>query len=120
MRHKKSKILNIPFFARKNISKIMLLNFIKSNGNISTTKHKAKILKSLTDSFIYHCKKNSENNLKFIKFLEKYGPSFVNYSKQISDFILNWPNKAGGYSRIIKLGHRSGDGAKKSILKLIV
>jgi large subunit ribosomal protein L17 len=83
---------------------------------ISTTLAKAKAVRPLAEKMITLAKKNTLQTrrlaLKFIykkpvvkKLFEEIGPRFS--------------ERPGGYTRIVKIGPRKGDGAEMAILELV-
>ena len=115
MRHrKKIKKLSRPAFQRKALIE-SLLRALLIYERITTTEAKAKAMRSWADKLIslakedtLHHRRLSFNILKdhrLVKRLfEVIGPRFKDVN--------------GGYSRVIDLSYRKGDGAKLSILEL--
>jgi large subunit ribosomal protein L17 len=115
MRHrKKSEKFSRSRAQRKALIK-SLLRAIIINERITTTTRKAKALSSRTDKLISLAKTNSlssrrlsyrllESHKLVQRLFEVIGPRFKNIN--------------GGYTRVIKLKSRKGDGAPLSILEL--
>ncbi|MGI6486234.1 MAG: 50S ribosomal protein L17 [Thermoanaerobacterales bacterium] len=99
--------------------KMMLRNMVTSllkNGKIVTTETKAKEVSRLTEKMITHAKRNDlaarrivlaevldETTVKNL--FEKTAPKYA--------------DRNGGYVRIVKIGHRRGDGAPKVLVELV-
>ena len=82
---------------------------------ITTTEAKAKEVKPFVEKLIT---KSRENNLASIRYLNRYLPVKAR-QKIISQIGPQYQKRAGGYTRIIKLGPRRTDGAKMAIIELI-
>lgn len=97
----------------------MLSNMASSliiNKTIYTTLSKAKALKKYIEPIINKCKNDSIHSRRYVfKYLQNKYAVFELYSN-ISKRIINRP---GGYTRIIKIGFRLGDGSKKSLIQLV-
>lgn len=99
--------------------KAMLRNLVTSlfkDERIETTEARAKEVKSIADKMITLAKRGDlaarRQVLQYIydedvvrKLFNTVGPKYV--------------DRPGGYTRIIKLGHRRGDAAKMAILELV-
>ncbi|MFQ6083444.1 MAG: 50S ribosomal protein L17 [Candidatus Aminicenantia bacterium] len=93
-----------------------LVTSLLDKERITTTLAKAKTARPLAEKMITLAKKNTLHSrrqvLGFIfkkevvrKLFEEIGPRFI--------------ERPGGYTRIVKLGSRSGDGAQMAVLELI-
>ncbi|MCF7851872.1 MAG: 50S ribosomal protein L17 [Simkaniaceae bacterium] len=117
-----------------------MLKSLISNGQIETTVAKAKILKRHADQMITLAKKNtlaskrrvqSELMLRYnplsskeARSVKKGNKSLLNVDRQIIDTLFNdlgkrFENRQGGYTRIVRLNTRIGDGAEKCIIQYI-
>jgi large subunit ribosomal protein L17 len=99
--------------------KAMLANMASSlitNKRIKTTLAKAKVLRTYIEPIITKSKNDSTANrrLAFRYLRDKYAVSelFRNVAPKIAD-------RPGGYTRILKLGHRVGDNAEICIIELV-
>ena len=94
----------------------MVTSFIK-HERIRTTDTKAKELKKLAEKMITLGKKGSLHTrrqaLAVVRDKEMVGKLFGELTER-------YRNRAGGYTRIVKMGYRYGDNAPVSILEFIV
>ena len=116
MRHrKKHKILD----RHKSHRKALLINLAKSlfiYNKIKTRSAKAKNLRPFIEKLITLGKKNNLNTRRLL--LRQV------HSKQIANKILKdispkYKDRKGGYTRIIKIGYRKGDGAEIVQIELL-
>lgn len=100
---------------RRALLRSLVTSFLEKE-RIRTTLAKAKVAKPLAEKMITLAKKDTlhakRQTLRFIykksvvkKLFEEIGPRFS--------------ERPGGYTRIIKIGSRAGDGAEMAILELI-
>ena len=83
---------------------------------ITTTLAKAKSLRIYVEPMITKSKDNTthQRRLVFSKLQDKEA------IKELFDIIrLKIESRPGGYTRIIKLGHRSGDNAEMAVIELV-
>ena len=116
MRHrKKTKILG----RKKQPRELMLRNLASSifmYEKVKTTETKAKTVRSLVEKLITIAKKNDlTSKRRLIKVL----PQTLAVKKLIEVLSKRYQKKSGGYTRIIKLGNRQGDGAKIVQIELV-
>jgi large subunit ribosomal protein L17 len=116
MRHQVSgKKLGRDSSQRKALLRSLVTSFVEKE-RIRTTLAKAKATRPIAEKMITLAKTNSLHTrrqaLQYIykkeavkKLFEDIGPRFM--------------ERPGGYTRIIKLGPRSGDGAEMAILELV-
>lgn len=116
MRHLvKKKKLGRNTAQRRALLRSLVTSFLEKE-RIRTTLAKAKAAKPLAEKMITLAKKDTlhakRQTLRFIykkpvvkKLFEEIGPRFS--------------ERPGGYTRIVKLGPRAGDGAEMAILELI-
>lgn len=92
-----------------------LISALILKEKIKTTETRAKEIKPLVEKFITRAKKS---DLASRRFLAKFfSPKIV---KKICDEIApKYKNRAGGYTRIIKLGPRKSDGARMALIKFV-
>lgn len=116
MRHKnKVKTLDRPKEARE----LMLRNLASSiiiYEKVKTTEAKAKAVRPLLEKLITTAKKNDLTARRtLLKFVLQ--PKAVN--KALEVLAERYKDRAGGYSRIVKIGPRQGDGAKIVQIELV-
>jgi large subunit ribosomal protein L17 len=116
MRHRvKGKKLSRDSAQRKALLRNLVTSFLEKE-RIRTTLAKAKATRPVAEKMITLGKKNSLHSrriaLRFIykkdvvkKLFDEIGPRFS--------------ERPGGYTRIVKIGPRAGDGAEMAILELV-
>ncbi len=99
--------------------KAMMRNMVASlieHKSIKTTDAKAKEARRYAEKLITHAKKGSVHHrrlaFKFLQNKEAVKTLFDEIAPACSE-------RAGGYTRIIKLGYRQGDAASISMLELV-
>ena len=109
--------------------KALLVNLACSlieHGQIKTTINRAKEARKMVDALITYAKKGGDHNrrlaaqkLKINTPAEKLqGKKFV-LEKLFGELAQAYAQRPGGYTRIIHLGHRVGDGAKFVMIQLV-
>ncbi len=99
--------------------KSMLANMATSlilNKRITTTTAKAKALKSYVEPLITKSKEDSTHSRRMVFSYLKDKSAVSELFREISPKIAERP---GGYTRILKIGNRIGDGADMCILELV-
>ena len=115
MRHRKKKQkLGSSFHQRKAIL-CSLATAIILKGRISTTEGKAKKVRPFIEKAITRARKNTLANRRLL--LMDFKPRIVD--KLIKDIAPKYINQAGGYIRIIKIGHRKNDAAPMVFIELV-
>jgi large subunit ribosomal protein L17 len=93
-----------------------LVTDLLEHGRLMTTLPKAKEVRPLAEKMITLGKRDSLHSRRQVQ-------SYVMreaIAKQVFDTIApKFADRNGGYSRIIKLGHRKGDGADLAIIELL-
>jgi len=97
----------------------MLRNLVTSlieHEKIKTTTPKAKELKRFVDKIITlgkkgtaHARRTAARDIRDVEILEKLFGDIAERSK----------SRPGGYTRIIRVGHRAGDNAEMSVIELV-
>jgi len=82
---------------------------------IKTTEAKAKEVRGVVERFITRAKKGDLHSRRLL--LKSLSSQIV--KKLIEDIAARYKHRKGGYTRIIKLGLRKGDGAKMVIIELV-
>lgn len=85
-------------------------------GKITTTETRAKEIKRLADKMITLGKRG---DLHARRQAFSYLTSEDVVSKLFNDIAPRYSDRQGGYTRIIKVGNRKGDGAPMAILELV-
>ncbi|MFN4227798.1 MAG: 50S ribosomal protein L17 [Candidatus Ratteibacteria bacterium] len=116
MRHKRDtkKKLGRNKSHRKALMRNMTISFFQ-NQKLITTLPKAKQLKRIIERLITLGKKGTLSDIRKIN-------QFVNHPqtvKKIVDISKKYIDRNGGYTQIIKVGFRRGDGAEEAIIKLL-
>ena len=116
MRHRvKGKKLSRDSAQRKALLRSLVTSFLEKE-RIRTTLAKAKAAKPLAEKMITLGKKNSLHSRRLaLRFLYKR-----EVVKKLFDEIgPRFSERPGGYTRIIKIGPRAGDGAEMALLELV-
>ena len=116
MRHGKSgRKLGRTSSHREAMLRNMVTSFLKYE-KIRTTDVKAKELKQVAEKMITLGKRGDlharRQALAFVRDPEVVGKLF-------SDLSARYRDRAGGYTRIVKMGYRTGDNAPLSVIELI-
>lgn len=109
--------------------KALLVNLACSlieHGQIKTTINRAKEARKMVDALITYAKKGGEHNrrlaaqrLKINTPAEKLQGKKLVLDKLFGQLAEAYANRPGGYTRIIHLGHRVGDGAQYVMIQLV-
>jgi large subunit ribosomal protein L17 len=115
MRHKnKGRKFGRERDQRKAFLKSLVINLIM-RGRIKTTEARAKEMRGLAEKLITKTKKG---DLAGVRYAEKFLPkaAAVKLFKEVAP---KYKDRAGGYSRITKLGQRSSDSAPMVFIELV-
>ena len=116
MRHKfGNKKLNKTSEHRKAMIQNMLNSLIKYE-QITTTLPKAKVLKPKADKIITLGKKG---NLSHRRQVLAFVTEEQMVRKVFDDLAARYTDRTGGYTRIVKMENRKGDGSPMALLELI-
>lgn len=116
MRHNKAgKKFNRTTLARKGLLR-GLVKALVEHERIETTVTKAKELRRLVERAVTRAKDNSFNSARVL--LAKY-PDKPTVKKLLSDLGPRFKDRPGGYTRVIKLGPRDGDGAETAFIEFV-
>lgn len=90
-------------------------------GNIKTTLIKAKETQRHVDRVITLAKKNTlESNRKILSIIkDTKKESAIELVKKLQTIAKKYVARKGGYTRVLKLGKRSGDNTEVAILELV-
>lgn len=116
MRHrKKGKKIGRTASHRKRTLQ-SLSNALIENKRITTTVAKAKALRPFVEPLITRAKEDTQHNrrevFRHLQSNDAIDELFGEVSERVGD-------RPGGYTRIIKLGQRSGDGAELALIELV-
>ncbi len=116
MRHrKKGKKIGRTSAHRKRTLQA-LSNALIENKRITTTVAKAKALRPFVEPLITRAKEDTQHNrrevFRHLQSNDAIEELFGEVSERVGD-------RPGGYTRIIKLGQRSGDGAELAMIELV-
>jgi large subunit ribosomal protein L17 len=116
MRHNKSGVkLKRDIGARKALFKGLVTSVIE-NERVVTTVPKAKAIKPLVDRMITLAKRDTlHSRRQAAAFLET--PAAV--QKLFDKLGTRFGQRSGGYTRVVRLGWRKGDGAEQAIIELV-
>ncbi len=93
-----------------------LSNALIENKSITTTVAKAKELRPFVEPLITRAKEDTEHNrrqvFRHLQNKEMVSELFDEVAERVGD-------RPGGYTRVIKLGQRSGDGAELALVELV-
>jgi large subunit ribosomal protein L17 len=118
MRHrKKGRKLNRTWSHRKAMMRTMVTTFIDQE-QIETTDAKAKELRPLAERLVTLAKRGGDDLAARRRALKVIRDKKV-VSKLFTEIGPRYADRPGGYTRIVKVEHRRGDGAPLSILKFV-
>lgn len=114
MRHRIfGKKLNRDIKQRKALFKGLILSLIRY-GKIRTTYSRAKAVVGLIDKLVTYAKDGSQSTLrKLTSFLARKEA----IERLLQEIAPRFSQKTGGYSRMIRVGRRSGDKAEEVVLE---
>ena len=117
MRHKIDKH---NFGGRKQGPKKALLRGLVDSlveyGRIQTTLTKAKVVRSLIEKAVTRGK---DDGVHSFRVLSKKYPNKKTVKSIVKDISPRFKDRNGGYTRIVKTGHRQGDGAEMAYLEFV-
>ena len=93
-----------------------MVTFLIEKGRIETTVTRAKEVRSITEKMITTAKQNNLHSKRQVfSFITK-----EDVAKKLFDEVApKYLDRNGGYSRIIRIGPRRGDGAEMAIIELV-
>lgn len=121
MNHRKSgRILSRGRNQRRALLKTMLGSLIV-HGHIETTEAKAKELKEKIDSIVNKAKRASDETRRVavIRELRRYLPQIAIESLLSEESTSRFAVRGSGYTRVVKLDARKGDGAKMAVIEFV-
>ena len=93
-----------------------LVSELINHERITTTLAKAKETRIVTEKLITHGKKG---NLHHRRLALAQVPNKKVVEKVFDDVAPRYADRAGGYTRIVKLGPRQGDAAQMAVIELV-
>jgi large subunit ribosomal protein L17 len=99
---------------RKALFKVLVNNFLL-HEKIKTTEAKAKELRSIAEKMITRAKDSTLADRRILA--ASLTPKLT--KKIIEEIAPKYQGRAGGYTRITKLGPRNSDGARMAIIELV-
>lgn len=90
-----------------------LMSSLVLNEKIKTTESKAKAIRGQIEKLVTKTKKEGENTVKFL--MEYLSVEAI--KKMINNIAPRFINRAGGYTRIIKIGERFSDNAAMVLIE---
>ena len=117
MRHRKahSSTFGLKTDPRKALLRSLLKSLVEKE-RIKTTLPKAKSLRPLVEKAITRGRDASLHSRRIL--LAKY-PDKKTVSKIMDHLSPRFKDRAGGYTRIVKLGFRKGDQARKALIEFV-
>ncbi len=93
-----------------------MVTFLLENGKIETTLTRAKEVSALAEKMITLGKVNNlANKRRALAFIKKEAVVY----KLFNEISPVYADRNGGYTRVLKLGPRRGDGAEMAIITLV-
>lgn len=93
-----------------------LVTYLLENGRLETTVYRAKEVRVLTDKMITLGKKNTlAAKRQALAFITKEEVVV----KLFNEIAPSYADRNGGYTRVLKIGPRRGDGAEMAIIELV-
>lgn len=119
MRHRKRGLVRYKLSRKAEHRKALLRSLavaLIKHKRIRTTLIKAKALRPFIERLITRAKKDTTHNrrLVFAKLQDKHAVKEL--FSEVAPRVMERP---GGYTRIVKLGHRRGDSARMALIELV-
>ena len=93
-----------------------LVTYLLENGRLETTVYRAKEVRALADKMITLGKKNTlASKRQALAFITKEEVVV----KLFDEIAPSYADRNGGYTRVLKIGPRRGDGAEMAIIELV-
>lgn len=116
MRHRKNKTtLDRKAAARNALLKSLVLSLVYQ-GQITTTLAKAKAIRPVVERMITHGKTDTITNRRY---LMQRLQNDAAVKKIVTEIGPKYATRAGGYTRIIKLPQRVGDGSPQALIEFV-
>lgn len=114
-RHKHSSTFGLKRGPRKALLRGLVASLVE-HERIKTTLPRARAVRPLVEKAVTMARKGGVHSQRLI--LAKY-PNKKTVSKLMGDLSKRFKERAGGYTRIIKLGLRPGDQAEKALIEFV-
>ena len=116
MRHKKNTVsLGRKSGPRKALMKTLAISILE-NGAVVTTPAKAKAVRRLVERVIA---RGSEKNVNSIRYIEQKLGNKKAAMLVVNEIAPKYKDRNGGYTRMMQLERRKGDGSKQVRLELV-
>ena len=93
-----------------------MVTYLLENGQIETTVTRAKEVRSMAEKMITIAKTNDlHSKRQALAYITKEDV----VKKLFDDIAPKYADRNGGYTRIVKIGQRKGDGAMEVVLELV-
>ena len=93
-----------------------LVTYLLENGRLETTVYRAKEVRALAGKMITLGKKNTlASKRQALAFITKEEVVY----KLFTEIAPSYAERNGGYTRVLKIGPRRGDGAEMAIIELV-
>lgn len=116
MRHKKStQSLGRKTGPRRALLRTLVISLIE-NGEIRTTPVKARVVRRMAEKLITKGKVKTPQSIRLI---EKRLGNKMAALRVVNDIAPRFKSRDGGYTRMMKVADRKGDGAQQVILKWV-
>lgn len=92
------------------------LHALMLHGRITTTLAKAKELRRVAEKVVT---KGKQDTVAARRWVRRWLPERAMVSRVFDDISPRFEGRPGGYTRVIKLGPRQGDGAEEAILEFV-
>lgn len=116
MRHRRTS----RKFGREATARLALLRSLAegliTRGRISTTEARAKELRPFVEKLISRGKSNTLANRRLL--IRRLGTA-ARARKLMNDVASKYVDRAGGYTRIVKLPRRRSDGSRRAMIELV-
>ncbi len=114
MKRGNKRVFGREFQQRKAFLKALLTALI-AHGRIRTTVARAKTLKVLADKLVTRAKHNTVASHRLL--LRQVGAAAAN--KLVKEVAPLNANRAGGYTRVVKLARRTSDGSAMALIEFV-
>jgi large subunit ribosomal protein L17 len=114
MKRGNQKLFGREFNQRKAFFKGLLTGLVE-HGRIRTTETRAKALKREADKLVTKAKKGTLASRRLL--LRQVGTAAA--TKLAKDIAPKFAGRAGGYTRVVKLGRRTSDGSPMAIIEFV-